>query len=110
MAYLSVILAQLLYSLSDVWKKTILGEQGFSAATFVRPAFLLALIVAAAGFAFQMHALSKLDLSRTIVVMGLLAVIFSSAAGAVFFREHLNVWNVVGLALACAAIVLVNMK
>ncbi|HCC22261.1 hypothetical protein A2480_02835 [Candidatus Uhrbacteria bacterium RIFOXYC2_FULL_47_19] len=110
MAYLSVVLAQFLYTLSDVWKKSIFGEQGFSIGTFVRPAFLLALIVAAAGFAFQMHALSKLDLSRTIVMMGLLAIIFSSTAGVIFFREHLNIWNVIGLALACAAIVLVNVK
>ena len=110
MAYLSVLLAQLLYTLYDVWKKSLFGEQGFTAATFVRPAFLLALLVAAVGFAFQMHALSRLDLSRTIVMMGLLAVIFSSVAGVIFFREHLNIWNVVGLTLACAAIVLVNVK
>lgn len=110
MSYISVVLAQLLYTMSDVWKKTILGEQGFTAGTFVRPAFLLALLVAAAGFAFQMHALSRLDLSRTIVMMGLLAVIFSSAAGVIFFREQLNVWNVVGLGLACAAIILVNVR
>lgn len=110
MAYLSVILAQLLYTLSDVWKKTILGAQGFSAATLVRPAFLAAMLVAGVGFVFQMHALSKIELSRTIVAMGMLAVLFSTLAGVVYFKEQLNHWNLIGVVLALAAIVLVNVK
>lgn len=110
MSYLSVVVAQLLYTLSDTWKKAIMNASGFSAATLVKPAFLLALLVAGIGFLFQMHALSKIDLSRTIVFMGMLAVIFSSAAGVIFFREQLNVWNVIGLVLAVTAIMLVNIK
>jgi drug/metabolite transporter (DMT)-like permease len=110
MAYLSVVVAQLLYTMSDTWKKAILNASGFSAATLVKPAFLLTLLVAGIGFLFQMHALSKIDLSRTIVFMGMLAVIFSSAAGIIFFKEQLNHWNVLGLGFAVAAIILVNIK
>lgn len=110
MAYISVVVAQLLYTLSDTWKKAILNASGFSAQTLVKPAFLLTLLVAGVGFLFQMHALSKIDLSRTIVFMGMLAVIFSSAAGVIFFREQLNVWNVIGLGFAVTAIILVNIR
>jgi multidrug transporter EmrE-like cation transporter len=110
MAYLSVVVAQLLYTLSDTWKKAILNASGFSAGTLVKPAFLLTLLVAGAGFLFQMHALSRMDLSRTIVFMGMLAVIFSAAAGVLVFKEQLNIWNVVGLGFAVAAIILVNVK
>ncbi|MEA3248815.1 MAG: EamA family transporter [Patescibacteria group bacterium] len=110
MAYLSIVVAQFLYTMSDTWKKAILNASGFSAATLVKPVFLLAILVAGVGFLFQMHALSKIDLSRTIVFMGMLAVIFSSAAGVIFFREQLNTWNVIGLTFAVVAIILVNIK
>lgn len=110
MSYLAVFFAQLLYTASDVWKKTVLNASGFSAATLVKPVFLLASALALIGFIFQMQALAKLDLSRTIVMMGMLAVLFSAAAGAIFFREQLNGWNLFGLALALVAIVLVNLK
>ncbi len=110
MAYLSIVFAQLLYSLSDTLKKSLLNASGFSAQTLLKPAFLLAIAVGGIGFLFQMHALAKIDLSRTIVIMGMLAVIFSTAAGVIFFREQLNAWNVLGVGMAVAAIVLVNIR
>jgi drug/metabolite transporter (DMT)-like permease len=110
MEYLSIVLAQLLYTTSDTWKKFVFNEQGFSAATFLRPAFILALVIAGIGFILQMHALSRIDLSRTIIMMGMLAVIFSAAAGAIFFREQFNYWNVAGIIFALAAIILINIK
>ncbi|MFH1047526.1 MAG: EamA family transporter [Patescibacteria group bacterium] len=110
MEYISIILAQLLYTASDTWKKLVFNEQGFSLAAFAKPAFVLALLVAGAGFILQMHALSRMGLSRTIIMMGMLAVIFSAAAGAIFFREQFNYWNLTGILFALAAIVLVNIR
>jgi drug/metabolite transporter (DMT)-like permease len=66
--------------------------------------------VAGVGFLFQLHALAKIELSRTIIIMGMLAIIFSATAGVIFFKEHLNIWNVAGIVLALTAIVLVNIK
>ena len=110
MSYLALIAAQLLYTLSDTWKKAIFGTEGFSAGTFIKPVFIGAMLLAGIGFVSQMYALSRMDLSRTIVVMGMLAVLFSTAAGIIFFKETINLWNVIGLVLALAAIVLVNIK
>ena len=110
MSYIALIAAQLLYTLSDTWKKAIFNTQGFSASTMIKPIFIGAMILAGVGFISQMYALSRMDLSRTIVVMGMLAVIFSTAAGVIFFKESINPWNVIGLVLALVAIVLVNIK
>lgn len=100
----------MLYTLSDTWKKYILGDVGFSLGTLIKPIFLVATSIALIGFVFQMYALSKMDLSRTIVGLGMLAVLFSTAAGVFFFREQLNAWNYLGLGLALVAIMLVNVK
>ena len=110
MSYLALIAAQLLYTLSDTWKKAIFSAQGFSASTMIKPMFIGAMILAGVGFVSQMYALSRMDLSRTIVAMGMLAVIFSTIAGVVFFKESINVWNGLGLVLALLAIFLVNIK
>jgi len=79
MSIISVVIAQLLYTVSDTWKKVIFNAGGFSAATLLKPAFLMAMALAFIGFLFQMYALSKIELSRTIIMLGMLAVIFSSA-------------------------------
>jgi len=110
MEYLSIVLAQLLYTASDTWKKTVFNVDGFNVGTFAKPAFIAALLVAGVGFLLHMHALSKLDLSRTIIIMGMLAIIFSAAAGAIFFKEQFNYWNVAGIMFALTAIVLINIK
>lgn len=110
LAYLSLFIAQALYTSSDVWKKIILGDIGFSFATFIRPTFIAAMIFGAIGFAFQMHALSKLELSRAIITMTVMAIVFSAAAGALVFKDQLSLLNYAGVALAVAAVVLVNWK
>jgi multidrug transporter EmrE-like cation transporter len=110
MEYLSIIIAQLLYTTSDIWKKAILNAQGFNFHTLIKPVFLLTLVIAGVGFLFQMQALSKLDLSRAIIIMGMLAVIFSVLAGALFFREQFNYLNLIGVLFALAAIILINIR
>ncbi|MBU0625402.1 EamA family transporter [Patescibacteria group bacterium] len=110
MEYVSIILAQLLYTASDVWKKAIFNVHGFNAGVFIKPVFIFALLIAGAGFLFQMHALSRIDLSRTIIIMGMLAVIFSAGAGAIFFREQFNYWNLAGILFALIAIIFVNIR
>jgi drug/metabolite transporter (DMT)-like permease len=110
MAILSVVIAQFLYSVSDTWKKVVFNDAGFSAKTLASPVFLATLVLALIGFLFQLYALSKLELSRTIIMLGMLAVVFSALAGVFYLKEHLNAWNWVGVGLALVAIVLVNVK
>ena len=46
MAYISVIIAQILYTVSDTWKKVIFNAGGFSLTTLLKPAFIMALATA----------------------------------------------------------------
>lgn len=110
MELIAIVIAQFLYTLSDTWKKVIFNDQGFSLRTLLHPVFLLTLTIALVGFLFQMYALSRMELSRTIVLMGMLAVIFSTAAGVLYLKEQINAWNIAGIVLALIAIVLINVK
>jgi drug/metabolite transporter (DMT)-like permease len=110
LAYLSLLIAQLLYSSSDAWKKILLGEYGFSWSTLTRPAFLAAMLLGAVGFVFQMHALSKLELSRTIVTLTVFAIVFAAIIGVALFKDQMHWWNYLGIGFAVAAVVLVNWR
>ena len=110
LAFASIFVAQILYTASDTWKKVIFGDKGFSFQTLISPIFLVTLAIALVGFLFQMYALSKMELSRTIITMGVLAVIFSASAGAWFLKENFEWWNLLGIGFAVVAIVLVNIK
>ncbi|MFA6604097.1 MAG: EamA family transporter [Patescibacteria group bacterium] len=110
MSYLALVAAQLLYSASDLWKKMIFSAQGFNLATLARPAFIATLVLAMIGFLVQLYAISKLDLSRMAVTIGMMAVIFSTAAGILVLKESFNVWNGLGIVAALLAIFLVHVK
>ncbi|KPJ85469.1 hypothetical protein AMJ57_02965 [Parcubacteria bacterium SG8_24] len=108
--FLSLVLAQALYTTADTWKKFIFAAKGFSVPAFVNWAFFATLVISLVGFFFQMYALSRIELSRTIISMGVMAVIFSAAAGALFLKEQLHWWNLLGVAFAVSAIILVNLR
>lgn len=110
MAYIALVAAQLLYTVSDVWKKVIFKAGGFSVATLIKPAFIAAMVLAGIGFLFQMYTLSKIDLSRTIISMGMMAVVFSACAGVFYLKESLTPANWIGVVMALAAIMLVNWR
>lgn len=110
LAFLSLVVAQAIYTTSDTWRKVIFGEVGFGFKTLTSPVFIATVAVTVVGFLFQMYALSKMDLSRTIITLGTLAVVFSAFAGVLFLRETLEWWNWAGVGLAIGAIVLVNVR
>lgn len=110
MAYLALVAAQLMYSISDTMKKWVFRDDGFSVQTMLKPLFLVALLIAFFGFLFQMYSLARIDLSRNIIILGMLAIVFSTIAGVVVFKDQINGWNALGIVLALVAIVLVNIK
>lgn len=109
-ATLSAIAAQAFYTVSDAWKKQVLSVKGFTLASFLDLGFILSMAFVAIGFVFQMYALSKLGLARTTVTVGLSAVVMSAATGMLVFKETFSPVNWLGLGLACAAVVLVNVR
>lgn len=110
LAFLSLIVAQAIYTSADTWRKMIFGDAGFGLKVLTSPVFIATVAITVIGFLFQMYALSKIELSRTIITLGILAVVFSAAAGVFFLGERLQWWNWVGVALAAGAIVLVNVR
>ena len=107
---LAIVIAQVFYIISDIYQKEILAAHGFNVRTLLSLAFIGTLVVAGVGFVFQMYALSKLDLSRTIILLSVLGVVMAAVAGVAVFHDKMTWYNQLGVALAVAAIVLVRLK
>lgn len=110
MPLLLIFAAQLIYSLSDLGKKIILNKAGFGWNLLTNIPFLAISAAAVLGFALQMFALSRYDLSRTIIFLGVFAVVISTALGVIVLHERLSPINYMGLGFAVMAIILVQIK
>ncbi len=110
LGFLAILVAQVFYTVADVYQKKALGGLGFSFRTFINPAFAFTFLISATGFVFQMYGLSKIDLSRAIILLSVCGVVFAAIAGVIVFHDKLMWWNWVGIGCAVAAIVLVNVK
>jgi threonine/homoserine efflux transporter RhtA len=102
-AFLTVIIAQFFYTCADILQKKVLGGHGFSAQTLLSLGFLVTLLVSGTGFVFQMYAMSKMELSKTIILLGVCGVLFAAVAGIIVFHDRLSLKNWVGVACAVAA-------
>jgi drug/metabolite transporter (DMT)-like permease len=109
-AFLAILVAQLLYTTADIFQKKALGNLGFSFRTFINPAFAFTFMISATGFVFQMYALSRMELSRAIILLGVIGVVTAAIAGILVFQDKFTWWNWLGVAFAITAIVLVKLK
>ena len=109
-AIVAIFLAQVFYTAADTAQKFVLKGQGFSLKTLLSVKFLLTLIPAGIGFVLLMYGLSKMEISKTIILLGVFGVILAAASGLYFFGDKLSPLNWAGIMLAVAAIVLVNWK
>lgn len=110
MQVLLIFAAQLIYSLSDLGKKIILNKAGYGWNLLTNIPFLVISAAAVLGFALQMYALSRYDLSRTIILLGVFAVLISTLLGVLVLHEKLSPVNYLGLGFAVLAIILVQLK
>lgn len=110
MNFVLLFLAQLIYSLSDLGKKIVLQRVHFGWHLLWNTPFLALSIAAIAGFALQMFVLSRYELSKTIITLGVLAVLIQTALGLFVLHERLSAMNLVGVIFALAAIVLLQVK
>lgn len=108
--FLAILVAQMFYTVADVFQKKALGNLGFSFRTFINPAFAFTFLISMTGFIFQMYGLSKMELSRAIITLGVAGVVMVSIAGIIVFQEKFTWWNWLGVAFAVVAIVLVKLK
>ncbi|OGL78898.1 hypothetical protein A3F28_02215 [Candidatus Uhrbacteria bacterium RIFCSPHIGHO2_12_FULL_57_11] len=109
-AVIAIFIAQVFYTLADSLQKYVLKGRGFSWQTLTSVKFLLTLIPAGIGFIILMYALSKMDISKTIILLGVFGVVLAAASGVIFFHDKLSWVNYLGIAFAIAAIILVNIR
>lgn len=105
-----IIFAQFLYTLSDVLKKIRMQGKPFDFALLGDWQFLAANILPIIPHVFFIYALSKYELSRATITLGVSAVFFSSIMGWYFFKEQISPLNFAGYAFAILAIVMINWK
>lgn len=110
MNFLFLLIAQLVYSLSDLGKKIILQRAGFGWNLLGDARFLAISAAAVFGFALQMFVLSRYELSKTTITLGVLAVLISAALGMLVLHERLSGLNMLGVGFAIVAIVLLQLK
>ncbi len=105
-----IFITQLIYSLSDLGKKIILRTEPYGWNLFTNWKFVLVTIAAVLGFLTQLYVLKHYDLSRTIILLATFAVALSAIFGVAFLHERLSPLNIIGIAFAILAIVLVQLK
>jgi multidrug transporter EmrE-like cation transporter len=111
--FISVLLtisAQLFFSIGDMLKRLASAGKPFTLALLKDPTYVVGLLLPAAGFLLLLYVLTRLELSRTIPILSVSAIVLSAIFGAVFLRESLNAWNLLGLAIAILAIYLVQLR
>lgn len=105
-----IVLAQALYSAGDLVRKAILHGRDFDWTLLRSIPMWLTMALSIVAFVIQLYVLKHYDLSRTIVVLGCAAIIFSSVLGAFFFKERMNAYDILGVIFAVMAVVFMNLK
>ncbi|OGL66691.1 hypothetical protein A2856_02915 [Candidatus Uhrbacteria bacterium RIFCSPHIGHO2_01_FULL_63_20] len=108
---LLAVVAQLFFSVGDLLKRLSSGGKEFGPALFKDPAYLAGVVLLpAVGYLVLLYVFTRLELSRTIPILGMSAVILSVALGALVLKEQVSGWNLAGVALAVVAIYLVQLR
>ena len=107
---LIVFFAQLCYTLGDVMRKVVLGKLGLTFKIAGSGVFWLAFVVSGLGFLIQLYAFSRYELSRTVIFLGVFAVIMSTVVGVLYLKERLNVYTYIGIGFAVMAIIFTHIE
>jgi len=107
---LIILVTQALYATGDLFRKIILGKSAFDFTLLKNIPFVLTLGLSAIGVVLQLYALKHFDLSRTIILLGTFAVIFSTALGVLVLKERFSPVNYLGVLFAVLAIIFINLK
>lgn len=105
-----VFIAQLIYSTSDVLQRMVGLRYGYGWHLVSNYRFWGALSIAAFALLVQMYVLSRFEVGKTIIFLGIFAVVITPIMGLVFLGERLSLTNWTGVALAIGAMFLVAQK
>lgn len=110
MELILLVITQAMYSLSDLGKKVYGTEVGFNVGLLKHVPFMIAMIVPFIALMIQVYVLTRYELSRTMITLGVLNVLFASGLGVMVLKEKLSTLNYLGIVFAVLAVILVNIK
>lgn len=105
-----ILCVQFIYSLSDLGKKIALGSHGFQWTVLKNPLFIIGILAPIIGLVLQIYVFSKYELARSIIILGMFAIIFATILGVLVLKERFTFWNYIGVVFAILAIILVKHK
>ena len=105
-----IFIAQVIYSTADLGQRITALKYGYGWHLLTKPLFLLILVIPGFGLALQIFVLSRYEVSKTITLLGIFAVIITPLLGVFFLKEKFSLINWVGVGFAVAAIMLVSAK
>ncbi len=103
-------LVQIMYSLSDLAKRFYGSRIGFNVELLKNIPFMISLVVPFVALVLQIYVLSRYELSRTMITLGVLNIVFATALGVIVLKEKLSLINYVGVVCAVLSIILINLK
>jgi hypothetical protein len=101
MNILLLAVAQLMYSISDLVQKVSMQKMGFSFALLKHPPFILTWILTFAALITQIYVLSRYELSKTMITIGVFHAMFATILGVYFLKEKVTALNGVGIGNCC---------
>ncbi|MAG11535.1 MAG: hypothetical protein CMI52_01875 [Parcubacteria group bacterium] len=110
MNVLLLFIVQATYSLSDLGKKVYVEKIGWDWALLKSLPFIVIMAVPFFALALQVYVLSRYELSKTMITLGVLNIAFATGLGVMVLKEKLTTLNYVGVVCAVLAVVLLNIK
>lgn len=105
-----LIITQAIYSVSDLIKKEYAEKIGMHFGLFKSVPFVLSLVLTGVALGIQVYVLSRYELSKTMITLGVLNILFATTLGAWVLKEKLSFTNMLGVVCAVAAVILLNVK
>lgn len=108
---LLAIVAQAFFSVADMLKRLSSAGKAFDLSLLKDPAYLAGVVLLpAVGYLVLLYVFTRLELSRTVPILGMSALVLSVALGAIVLKEQVSGWNLAGVALGVVAIYLVQLR
>lgn len=102
-ALVIIVLAQLLFSTSDLIGRYLMSTTGFTAASFLSGWFLTYFVIRNVAMMGQLYAFSQLELGATMALFGAVSLVLANALGFLVLKETLSPIAYVGVVLAVLA-------
>ena len=103
-------IVQATYSLSDLGKKMYVEKIGWDWALLKSLPFIIVMVVPFIALALQVYVLSRYELSKTMIMLGVLNIVFATGLGVMVLKEKLTTLNYIGIVCAVLAVILLNIK